>query len=71
MLMCREATRLMSLKQDTTLSLREKMALRIHLSICRACRHCARQFALLHNVAEHHPSIKRASQDKHLPNSHD
>ena len=47
MLMCREATRLMSLKQDKILTLREKMALRLHLSMCRDCRHCARQFDLL------------------------
>ncbi|CEP34923.1 MULTISPECIES: zf-HC2 domain-containing protein [unclassified Halomonas] len=56
MLMCREATGLMSLKQDKTLSLREKMALRIHLSMCRACRTCARQFDLMHQAGKHHPA---------------
>ncbi|UZH12405.1 MULTISPECIES: zf-HC2 domain-containing protein [unclassified Halomonas] len=54
--MCREATRLMSLKQDRTLSVREKMALRMHLSMCKACRNCARQFDLLHQVGTHHPA---------------
>jgi len=56
MLMCREATALMSLKQDKTLSLRDKLSLRIHLSMCRACRTCARQFDLLHQVGSHHPA---------------
>ncbi|MGP9768437.1 zf-HC2 domain-containing protein [Halomonas sp. AOP13-D3-9] len=56
MLMCREATGLMSLKQDKTLTLRERMALRIHLSMCRACRTCARQFDLLHQAGKHHPA---------------
>ncbi|WP_386084113.1 zf-HC2 domain-containing protein [Vreelandella sp. F11] len=58
--MCREATRLMSLKQDRTLSMREKMALRIHLSMCRACRICARQFDLLHQIGNHHPASQHS-----------
>ncbi|MBS3668649.1 zf-HC2 domain-containing protein [Vreelandella boliviensis] len=56
MLMCREATELMSLKQDTTLSLRDQLALRIHLSMCQACRTCARQFDLLHQASKRHPT---------------
>ncbi|MEL7965517.1 zf-HC2 domain-containing protein [Vreelandella neptunia] len=56
MLMCREATALISLKQDKTLSLRDKLSLRIHLSMCQACRTCARQFDLLHQVGNHHPA---------------
>lgn len=56
MLMCREATALMSLKQDKSLTLREKLALRIHLSMCQACRTCARQFDLLHQAGKKHPT---------------
>lgn len=56
MLMCREATGLMSLKLEKALTLREKAALRVHLAMCPACRHCARQFDLLHNIGEHHPA---------------
>lgn len=62
MLMCREATKLMSLKQETTLSLREKMALQVHLAMCGACRHCARQFDLLHDIGEHHPAHPLSSR---------
>ncbi|NYT72386.1 zf-HC2 domain-containing protein [Halomonas sp. QX-2] len=62
MLMCREATELMSLKQDKILTLREKMALRLHLSMCRDCRHCARQFDLLHNISDHHPASRLSSR---------
>ncbi|MDQ7728846.1 zf-HC2 domain-containing protein [Halomonas sp. SpR8] len=62
MLMCREATALMSLKQDKTLTLREKMALRIHLSMCQACRTCARQFDLLHQAGKHHPASQYNSR---------
>lgn len=64
MMMCREATRLMSLKQDRALTFRESTALRFHLSMCGACRTCARQFDLLHKIGRHHPDIPRASNDK-------
>ncbi|MBR2515459.1 MAG: zf-HC2 domain-containing protein, partial [Halomonas sp.] len=50
MIMCQEATKLMSLKQDRTLSFRERASLRFHLSMCGACRTCARQFDLLHKI---------------------
>lgn len=63
MLMCREATRLMSLKQDRALTFRERTALRIHLSMCSACRACARQFDLLHKIGEHHPTAPKSSTD--------
>ncbi|MGQ7261466.1 zf-HC2 domain-containing protein [Vreelandella sp. V005] len=62
MLMCREATGLMSLRQDKILTLREKMALRLHLSMCRDCRHCARQFDLLHNISAHYPASLLSSR---------
>lgn len=64
MMMCREATRLMSLKQDRVLTFREGAALRFHLSMCGACRTCARQFDLLHKIGRHHPDIPDLSHDK-------
>lgn len=50
MLMCKEATRLMSLKLDRKLTFQERVSLRLHLSMCRACRECDRQFTLLHEA---------------------
>lgn len=50
MMMCREATRLMSLKQDRPLTLQERLSLRLHLAMCGPCRECDRQFTLLHGV---------------------
>lgn len=70
MLMCREATRLMSLKQDRALTFRERTALRIHLSMCSACRACGRQFDLLHKIGEHHPAAPKKpteSSDRYEP----
>ena len=52
MMMCKEATRLMSLKQDRHLTFRETLSLRFHLSMCGACRQCDKQFTLLHQMGE-------------------
>ncbi|WP_311065443.1 zf-HC2 domain-containing protein [Halomonas sp. DWK9] len=66
--MCREATRLMSLKLDRKLTFRERTSLRVHLSICSACRACGRQFDLLHNIASHHPTApKQSGEEQHGP----
>jgi len=35
---CKEASFLISKQQETTLSLYEKLQLRLHLSVCDACR---------------------------------
>lgn len=50
MMMCKEATRLMSLRQDRPLTFQERLSLRLHLAMCAACRECDRQFTLLHGV---------------------
>ena len=50
MLMCKEATRLMSIKHDRPLTFQERLSLRLHLSMCGACRECDRQFTLLHEI---------------------
>lgn len=50
MLMCKEATRLMSLKLDRKLNFQERISLRLHISMCHACRECDRQFTLLHEA---------------------
>ncbi len=52
MMMCQGATRLMSLKQDRRLTFQERLSLRLHLSMCGACRQCDRQFTLLHRAGE-------------------
>lgn len=50
MMMCKEATRLMSKRLDAPLSFQEKLSLKLHLAMCDACTECNRQFALLHEV---------------------
>lgn len=52
MMMCKQATRLMSLKQDRPLTLQERLSLRMHLLMCGACRECDKQFTLLHKAGK-------------------
>ncbi len=47
MLSCREVTRLVSERQDRTLSFGERIALRLHLVICEGCRNAAEQIEFL------------------------
>jgi len=51
MLSCRDATRLFSESQERTLGLREKAALRVHVAMCSACRHCKRHMDTLRAAA--------------------
>jgi hypothetical protein len=44
---CREASRLLSRREEQPLALAERVKLRLHLSACVACTRFARQLALL------------------------
>ncbi|WP_240724755.1 zf-HC2 domain-containing protein [Onishia niordana] len=54
MMMCREVTKLMSKRLDAPLSLKERLVLRVHLSMCHACSECDKQFQLLHQAGQHY-----------------
>lgn len=47
MLTCKEASRLMSSRQEQTLGVAERAALALHLVACRACRKVEAQMAFL------------------------
>lgn len=47
MINCKQATRLLSEKQDRPLSAREKMALKFHTMMCSACRNFDKQMSAL------------------------
>ncbi len=51
MLSCKETSLLVSESLDRRLSWRERVALRMHLVVCDACRTFANQMAFLHTAA--------------------
>ena len=52
MMMCREASRLISVSNQRPLHWREQIALRMHLAMCDACRNFKKQMTLLTNAAQ-------------------
>ena len=51
MLTCKEVSRLVSQGLDRRLSLRERIALRIHLAMCHGCENFSRQMQFLRRAA--------------------
>ena len=47
MLSCKETTRLLSQGEDRKLAFGERVALRVHLAICKGCRNVNAQFRFL------------------------
>jgi hypothetical protein len=64
MLSCRETARLLSQEQDRSLAFGERVALRVHLAMCKGCRNVGRQFRFLrlavqtlaHDASEDQPA---------------
>ncbi|ENX15508.1 hypothetical protein F895_02054 [Acinetobacter sp. CIP 64.2] len=52
MLTCRQATQLLSEKQDRPLLLREQTHLQLHLLACRSCRRYGKQIKSLSQLAQ-------------------
>ena len=48
---CKEASKLVSQAQDRPLTLREKLALYVHLPLCDGCRNFQKQVAFLRRAA--------------------
>ena len=47
LLSCKETTRLLSQGEDRSLAFGERVALRVHLAICKGCRNVNAQFRFL------------------------
>lgn len=52
MLSCKEVTELVSQSIERRLSLRERLQLRMHLFVCKACSQFKRQMEFLHAAAK-------------------
>lgn len=66
MLSCKDVTHKISQAQDHTLTRRERIAVRLHLLICGACRHFVRQLAILTAVSRRVLSEDVPADDKIL-----
>lgn len=60
MLTCAQATRLISDAQDMQLSLRQRVALRLHLLICRGCANFRKHAHWLRQLAGHYADGRAA-----------
>ena len=60
---CREATTLVLLGEERRLSLSERLALRLHLVICRACPRFVGQVRLMHKAMGQWRSYRNAGID--------
>lgn len=80
MLSCKEVTERAGDWTDGQLGFRERMAIRLHLLICRFCRRFLQQYRLAADTAaqqacQHHPDevaevmklVDEAPRDQHLP----
>jgi predicted anti-sigma-YlaC factor YlaD len=55
MLSCKDTSELVSRSLDEELSWRERLAVRLHLLVCGACRHFTGQMAFLRRAARRYP----------------
>jgi len=56
MLTCKETSRLISQGLDRRLAFGERLALRVHLAICKGCRNMETQLALLRLAVKQLPA---------------
>ena len=49
---CKDASRLVSRREEATLSAWQRLVLRLHLSVCVACSRFERQVAFLRNAMQ-------------------
>ncbi|MBU0498453.1 MAG: zf-HC2 domain-containing protein [Gammaproteobacteria bacterium] len=60
MLTCKQATQLLSQRQDRQLGFAERLGLRMHLTLCAGCRNFDRQMGFLRRACRSHPAISNA-----------
>ena len=65
MLNCQEASRLASIRMDAPLTLTNRIALSMHLMMCRHCRRFARQIVRLRRIS----AVTHIDADVQLPDA--
>ncbi len=61
MINCKQATQLLSEKLDRNLSIREKISLKMHITVCSACRKFGHQMADLRYISKCY--VKKSESD--------
>ncbi|KAF3996539.1 zf-HC2 domain-containing protein [Glaciimonas immobilis] len=64
MLNCQNVTRLLSESQERTLTLQERMSLKMHVMMCSGCRNFGRQMHTLRQAARVYAQRKDARTGK-------
>lgn len=64
MLNCQQVTRLLSESQERTLTLRERMSLKVHVMMCSGCRNFGNQMLTLRQFARAYASGQDDRVDK-------
>ncbi|MCA0894742.1 zf-HC2 domain-containing protein [Microbulbifer agarilyticus] len=67
MMDCKQATRLLSEQQERNLSRREKLALKFHVFMCKACRNFGQQMGTLRDLARSYAKGEEKVQDRQQP----
>jgi predicted anti-sigma-YlaC factor YlaD len=63
MMNCKEATRLLSESQDHTLSIKERISLKLHVSMCKGCRNFGHQMQYLRKITRAYAERKDTIND--------
>jgi hypothetical protein len=63
MLTCREATQLLSEKQDRTLNFKEMSALQFHVVMCSSCRRFGKQMKSLSLLSKQYKKFDEKQKD--------
>jgi len=66
-LSCKEVSFRVSESLDRNLTLRERLAVKIHLIMCKACQQMAQQMKLLRSTALRYSSTADTHDQKELP----
>ncbi len=70
MMSCHQATRLISESRERALTLREKLALRFHQSICAGCRRFDGQVEFLRRASRHFSGSPNSRSDQNQKHRH-
>jgi len=64
MMSCRQATRLMSDRQERKLTVKENVSLKLHIMMCFACQNFGKQMNVLRKISKAYINEERESLGK-------